>query len=63
LYFDYIKEFPEAIAELSKLRTQGKLKSRYDIRHGVEQCSKGLVDLLQGTNEGKIMIKVNASST
>lgn len=63
LYFDYVKEFPEAIAELSKLRTEGKLKSKFDMRHGVEECSKSLVDLLQGKNTGKIVVKVDNTMT
>jgi len=35
LYFDYAKEFPQAIAKLNKLISEGKLKFAVDMRHGV----------------------------
>jgi NADPH-dependent curcumin reductase CurA len=42
LYFDYTKEFPQAIQELSLLVSEGKLKYTTDIRNGIEECPRGL---------------------
>ena len=58
LYFDYHQEFPAAIAELANLIKQSKLKYKVDMRMGVEECSKGLADLLMGKNTGKVVVKV-----
>lgn len=46
LYFDYVKEFPQAIQELAALVKQGKLKYTTDVRNGLEECPRGLKDLL-----------------
>lgn len=35
IYFDYAKEFPSAIMELSQLISEGKLKYTNDIRNGL----------------------------
>ena len=59
LYFDFAKEFPQAIRHLSQLVEQGKLKYSNDIRNGLEECPRGLKDLLQGRNKGKVIIKVS----
>jgi NADPH-dependent curcumin reductase len=61
LYFDYSKEFPAAIHELSQLVEKGQLKYTTDIRNGVEECAKGLKDLLEGRNKGKVIIRVSNS--
>jgi NADPH-dependent curcumin reductase CurA len=59
LYFDYAQEFPQAIRHLSQLVEQRKLKYSNDIRNGVEECPRGLKDLLEGRNTGKVIIKVS----
>jgi NADPH-dependent curcumin reductase len=58
LYFDYAKEFPKAIQHLNTLIEKGQLKYSTDIRHGLEECPKGLKDLLQGNNKGKVIIRL-----
>ena len=63
LYFDYAKEFPEAIKEIQSLIKQGKLKFRVDIQNGIEQCPKALARLLNGKNEGKVIVRVNGSES
>ena len=37
---------------------EGKLKYAIDLRHGVEECPRGLKDLLAGRNIGKVLIKI-----
>ena len=59
LYFDYHKEFPQALAEIAALVKQGKMKYKVDMRVGVEECGRGLADLLQGKNTGKVIIRVD----
>lgn len=58
IYYDYFKEFPEAIQELATLVQQGKLKYTNDVRNGLEECPRGLKDLLEGNNKGKVIIRV-----
>lgn len=62
-FFDFAKEFPEAISELSQLIQQGKLKFRVDIHNGLDEAPKGLKDLLMGQNEGKVIVRVEKQST
>lgn len=59
LYFDFVKEFPQAIQRLSQLVHEGKLKYTTDIRNGLEECPRGLKDLLEGNNKGKVIIRVS----
>lgn len=58
IYFDYVKEFPEAISELSQLIQKGKLKYRVDIHNGLDEAPNGLKHLLMGQNEGKVIVRV-----
>lgn len=59
IYFDYVKEFPAAMAELSKLVNAGKLKFRVDMLNGLEEAPRGLKQLLEGKNKGKVIIRVD----
>ena len=56
IYFDYAKEFPRAIMHLSKMMANGKLKYSIDLRKGVDECPRGLRDILEGNNKGKVII-------
>ena len=58
IYFDYKDEIPAAMAELTKLMGQGKLKTKVDMRFGLEEAPKGLKDLLMGKNQGKVVIQL-----
>jgi NADPH-dependent curcumin reductase len=62
IYFDYQKEFPEAIAELAELMQQGKLKFRVDMHNGLEEAPNGLKHLLLGQNDGKVIVRVEKQS-
>lgn len=46
------------MAELSQLLGQGKLRTKVDLRNGLEEAPKGLKDLLMGKNTGKVVIQV-----
>ncbi len=56
IYFDYAKEFPRAIMHLAKMMADGKLKYSIDLRKGVDECPRGLRDILEGNNKGKVII-------
>ena len=58
IYYDHAKKFPEAIKFLMGLVADKKLKFRIDMMVGLEEAPKGLQKLLQGKNQGKVMIKV-----
>jgi NADPH-dependent curcumin reductase CurA len=58
IYFDYAKEFPQAITELSKLKSEGKLKFKVDIHNGLDEAPNGLKNLLLGKNNGKVIVRV-----
>lgn len=58
LYFDYAKQFPQAIAELQQQMSEGKMKTRVDMLYGIEECPRGLRRLLMGENEGKVIVQV-----
>lgn len=58
IYFDYKEDIPAAIAELSQLIAKGKLRTKVDLRYGLEEAPKGLKDLLVGNNQGKVVIQL-----
>jgi NADPH-dependent curcumin reductase CurA len=59
LYFDYVKQFPAAIAELQNQVNSGKLITRIDMQYGLEECPRALRKLLMGENQGKVIVKVD----
>jgi NADPH-dependent curcumin reductase len=56
---DHLNLWPEAIGELAGLAAGGRLKWRETIREGIESAPQGLVDLLQGHNFGKMLVKLD----
>jgi len=59
IYFDYKDEIPQAVAELSKLMADGRLKSRIQFYNGLEEAPRSLRDLLMGKNNGKVIVRVD----
>lgn len=59
LVFDYLDQMPEALAELVPLVRSGKLRTREDIREGLESAPVALVDLFTGANTGKLIVQVS----
>jgi len=57
--FSYKNEYNTAITELSTWLQEGKLKYRVDLRQGLESAPSALLDLFNGTNQGKLAIQVS----
>lgn len=55
---DFLGDFPAASAQLIEWAQAGKLKTREDIRPGLENALDTLRDLYKGGNNGKLLIKV-----
>jgi NADPH-dependent curcumin reductase CurA len=58
IVFDWINRYPEGIKALSGLLASGKIKYRESVVQGIENAPQGLVDLLQGKNFGKQLVKI-----
>jgi NADPH-dependent curcumin reductase len=56
---DYVAQFGEASEQLAKWWSEGKIKTREDIRPGLEHALTALGDLYTGGNNGKLMVKVS----
>ena len=56
--FDYAPRFPLAVAELAGYLRDGRMKSREDIVHGLENFPEALLKLFNGENFGKLVLEV-----
>jgi NADPH-dependent curcumin reductase len=56
---DHLELWPQAIGELAARAAARKLIWRETIRDGLENAPQALVDLLQGQNFGKMLVRVN----
>lgn len=59
IVLDYFNRAPEAFAELGKWLAEGKLKYRVDVVDGLENTPKALGKLFDGSNTGKLVVKVS----
>ncbi|SIS03765.1 NADPH2:quinone reductase/hypothetical protein [Peribacillus simplex] len=59
---DYRERFEEGYRDLTKWLSQGKLKSEETIIEGFENVPKAFLDLFEGKNLGKQLVKVSESS-
>ncbi|MBV8772329.1 MAG: NADP-dependent oxidoreductase [Deltaproteobacteria bacterium] len=50
--------FAEAVAELAKWHTDGRIKNKLDIAHGLENAPKALIGLFTGANFGKQLLQL-----
>jgi hypothetical protein len=55
---DYTPRFAAAIGEMAQWMAAGKLRSREDIVHGLEQFPQALLKLFTGENHGKLVLEV-----
>lgn len=55
---DYMPRAAEAIADLGKWFMDGRLKYRIDVVEGLDQAPSALNRLFDGTNQGKLIIKI-----
>ncbi|MDY0221833.1 MAG: NADP-dependent oxidoreductase [Desulfobacterium sp.] len=56
--FDYADRHPEAIKQLTEWLDQGKLKYTETIRQGFENIPQAFLDLFEGKNKGKMVVKL-----
>ena len=56
--FDYRADYPHARAKLAALLSDGRLKYREDIQHGLENAPQTLMRLFAGDNIGKQILKI-----
>jgi NADPH-dependent curcumin reductase CurA len=55
---DYQARFPEAQAQLARWLAEGKLHYREDVVEGLENAPRALLRLFDGSNTGKLMVKI-----
>ena len=55
---EHMEVWPEALAELGRLVTEGKLKYRETIAQGLEAAPEAFLGLLKGRNFGKQLVKL-----
>jgi NADPH-dependent curcumin reductase len=58
LVFHFLARYPEAIAEMSKWYSEGKLKNEVDLQQGLENAPKTIIRLFTGANFGKQLLKL-----
>jgi hypothetical protein len=58
IVFDWKDRYGEALAALAGHLAQGRLKYRESVVLGLENAPRGLIDLLQGKNFGKQLVKL-----
>lgn len=56
--FDFVKEYPKAISDLSQWIGEGKMKFKEDVRQGLQSAPEELLALFNGSNTGKLVVKV-----
>lgn len=55
---NYADKFPEAITQLGKWLKEGKLSYKETIVNGFDQIPQAFIDLFEGKNEGKMIVKI-----
>ncbi|HEX4928270.1 MAG TPA: NADP-dependent oxidoreductase [Burkholderiales bacterium] len=58
IVFDWRDRYGEGLAALAGHLAQGRLKYRESVVQGLENAPRGLIDLLQGKNFGKQLVKL-----
>ncbi|NNK76484.1 MAG: NADP-dependent oxidoreductase, partial [Maribacter sp.] len=58
IVFDYEEKYPEAMTQLGTWLKEGKLKYTETIRHGFDTIPQAFIDLFDGKNKGKMVIKL-----
>jgi NADPH-dependent curcumin reductase CurA len=56
LVFHFAAQYPQALADLSKWHSEGKIKNLLDVQHGLENAPKTLIRLFTGANFGKQLL-------
>jgi NADPH-dependent curcumin reductase CurA len=55
---NYVDEFPEAMQQLSEWLAEGKLTYTETIVDGFENIPNAFIDLFDGKNKGKMVVKI-----
>jgi len=58
LVFDFAARYKEGLAQLTEWEREGRLKYREDIVDGLDRAPAALLDLMQGRNFGKKLVRV-----
>lgn len=59
IVFDFMKEYSQAKADLTKWAGEGKLKvERTVIKGGLDVIEKAFLDLFKGVNTGKLIVEI-----
>jgi NADPH-dependent curcumin reductase CurA len=58
LVFDYVDRMPDALAVLAPLVQSGQLRTREDVREGLDAAPEALGDLFTGANTGKLIVHI-----
>jgi hypothetical protein len=60
LVFDYRQRYGEAIEAISRWIAEGRIEARFDVVDGLENAPAALLRLFDGSNQGKLMVRVAA---
>ncbi len=60
---DFLERFPEALGQLGEWLAEGRLKYRVDVVDGLENAPAAVNKLFDGTNKGKLIVKIADLST
>jgi NADPH-dependent curcumin reductase CurA len=55
---DHAARIPQAIGEMARWLSEGKIKTREDITVGLERAPEAFIGMLQGKNFGKTIVQV-----
>lgn len=58
IVFDYIHEYPKAVKVISQWISEGKLRYKEDIHHGLDNFPTVLKKLFSGENFGKLIVAI-----
>jgi len=58
LVLDYVNRTQEAMTELGRWLGEGKIKYKVDVVEGLENAPKAINKLFDGSNQGKLIVKV-----
>jgi NADPH-dependent curcumin reductase CurA len=59
IILDYTAQFKEAYEDLGRWLAEGKIHYRVDVIDGLENAPRGLNKLFDGSNKGKLIVKVS----
>ncbi len=63
IVIDYVSRFGEAVSELRRWVSEGKIVHREDVQEGIENAPRTFLRLFRGENTGKQLLKLADPST